>query len=193
MWLRQAQSVPILSLQALTKHIATENMICRACLRAGVRPQASLFSGHLLRQSPIQIRSLASITTRSFSKALPIAQIQSPQSQIRVRNISSTQRTLSSPATASSPVEPTSAGAPVKPDFLSEGESQVWDILSAEFAPTELIVQDISGGCGSMYGIEIGSEKFRGLNMLKQQRLVNAALGDLLKEWHGVQLKTRIP
>lgn len=44
-----------------------------------------------------------------------------------------------------------------------------------------------------MYGIEICSEKFRGLNMLKQQRLVNAALGDLMKEWHGVQLKTRIP
>lgn len=69
----------------------------------------------------------------------------------------------------------------------------MWDILVAEFAPTQLLVQDISGGCGSMYGIDISSEKFRGLNMLKQQRLVNAALGDLVKEWHGVQLKTRAP
>jgi stress-induced morphogen len=55
------------------------------------------------------------------------------------------------------------------------------------------VVQDISGGCGSMYGIEVTSEKFRGLNMLKQQRLVNATLGDLVKQWHGVQLKTRVP
>jgi stress-induced morphogen len=44
-----------------------------------------------------------------------------------------------------------------------------------------------------MYGIDISSEKFRGLSMLKQQRLVNAALGDLMKGWHGVQLKTRAP
>ncbi|KAJ4294957.1 hypothetical protein N0V88_005197 [Collariella sp. IMI 366227] len=92
------------------------------------------------------------------------------------------------------PQESTSTSAvPEKPTYLSEGESQVWDILKAEFSPTQLLVQDISGGCGSMYGIEISSEKFRGLNMLKQQRLVNAALGDLMKEWHGVQLKTRVP
>jgi len=96
---------------------------------------------------------------------------------------------------AAQPQEPSSAsaGPPEKPTYLSEGESQIWDILVTEFAPTQLVVQDISGGCGSMYGIEICSEKFRGLNMLKQQRLVNAALGDLMKEWHGVQLKTRVP
>lgn len=44
-----------------------------------------------------------------------------------------------------------------------------------------------------MYGIEIVSEAFRGLNMLKQQRLVNEILGDEIKKWHGVQLKTRTP
>jgi BolA-like protein 3 len=54
-------------------------------------------------------------------------------------------------------------------------------------------VQDISGGCGSMYGIEIVSEKFRGLSMLKQQRLVNGVLGEEIKGWHGVQLKTKVP
>lgn len=44
-----------------------------------------------------------------------------------------------------------------------------------------------------MYGIEVASEKFRGTNMLKQQRMVNSILGDLMKDWHGVQLKTRVP
>lgn len=44
-----------------------------------------------------------------------------------------------------------------------------------------------------MYGIEITSEKFRGVNMLKQQRMVNAALGDQMKDWHGVQLRTKVP
>jgi stress-induced morphogen len=44
-----------------------------------------------------------------------------------------------------------------------------------------------------MYGIEIVSEAFRGLGMLKQQRLVNEVLGEEIKTWHGVQLKTRVP
>ena len=96
-------------------------------------------------------------------------------------------------ASAAAPQEAAPSGAPEKPKYLSEGESQVWDILTAGLAPTQLVVQDISGGCGSMYGIEVTSEKFRGLGMLKQQRLVNATLGDLVKQWHGVQLKTRVP
>lgn len=63
----------------------------------------------------------------------------------------------------------------------------------AELQCTSLEVQDISGGCGSMYGIDIVSERFRGLGMLKQQRLVNQVLGEEIKGWHGVQLKTRAP
>jgi BolA-like protein 3 len=82
---------------------------------------------------------------------------------------------------------------PEKPDYLNEAESSIWEKLTAEFSPTELMVQDISGGCGSMYGIEIASERFRGTNMLKQQRMVNAVLGDEMKNWHGVQLRTKIP
>ncbi|KAI1748299.1 bola protein [Xylaria castorea] len=55
------------------------------------------------------------------------------------------------------------------------------------------MVQDISSSCGSIYGIEIASEKFRGANMLKQRRMVNAALGNEIKGWHSVQLRTRTP
>ncbi|OIW32857.1 bola-like protein [Coniochaeta ligniaria NRRL 30616] len=107
------------------------------------------------------------------------------------------QRTYSTSASTepqASTTESTNGVAPLeKPDFLNDAESAIWDLLVAEFAPTELIVQDVSGGCGSMYGIEISSEKFRGLSVLKQQRMVNAVLGDLLKNWHGVQLKTHVP
>ncbi|CAK7239723.1 MAG: hypothetical protein STHCBS139747_001158 [Sporothrix thermara] len=94
---------------------------------------------------------------------------------------------------ASSSSSSTSLPPIPKPDFLDEAESHIWDLLVAAFEPHELSVRDISGGCGSMYGIEISSERFRGANMLKQQRMVNAALGDLIKGWHGVQLKTRAP
>jgi stress-induced morphogen len=81
----------------------------------------------------------------------------------------------------------------VAPEHLNEKEREIWDLLMEELQCTELEVQDISGGCGSMYGIDIVSEKFRGLNMLKQQRLVNQVLGEEIKKWHGVQLKTRAP
>lgn len=96
-------------------------------------------------------------------------------------------------SSAAESTPPSAANALEKPDFLDEAESVIWDRLAKEFNPVELVVQDISGGCGSMYGIEISSEKFRGANMLKQQRMVNAVLGDLLKGWHGCQLKTRVP
>lgn len=110
-----------------------------------------------------------------------------------------TSNSLSRPAEPESPAPapPSSSSTTTpkleKPDFLDAAESQIWDRLVNEFDPVELLVQDISGGCGSMYGIEISSEKFRGANMLKQQRMVNAVLGDLMKGWHGVQLKTRVP
>ncbi|KAA8572173.1 hypothetical protein EYC84_002084 [Monilinia fructicola] len=79
------------------------------------------------------------------------------------------------------------------PDHLDEAEKKIWVLLNKELSPTKLQVQDISGGCGSMYGIEVVSEKFRGLNMLKQQRLVNKVLGEEIKGWHGVQLRTSVP
>lgn len=44
-----------------------------------------------------------------------------------------------------------------------------------------------------MYGLDIVSERFRGLTVIKQHRLVNAVLKDEIKKWHGVQLKTKAP
>lgn len=84
--------------------------------------------------------------------------------------------------------------SPLPPPHLSEAELRVYNILAEELEPSELEVQDISGGCGSMYGIEVVSEKFRGLSMLKQQRMVNAALKELMDRegWHGVQIRTRV-
>lgn len=54
-------------------------------------------------------------------------------------------------------------------------------------------VQDISGGCGSMYALDVVSAQFKGLTVIKQHRLVNSILGDEIKKWHGVQLKTKAP
>lgn len=101
-----------------------------------------------------------------------------------------------SSATSSNPETPTAAEAlsSLTPnDYMSEAERSIWDKLNNALSPTRLEVQDISGGCGSMYGIEVESEKFRGVGTLKQQRIVNEVLKEEIKSWHGIQLKTRAP
>ena len=76
---------------------------------------------------------------------------------------------------------------------MDDAESDIWELLHKELEPTRLEVKDVSGGCGSMYAIEIQSERFRGLRMLGQQKLVNKVLGERVKQWHGVQMRTSIP
>ncbi len=43
-----------------------------------------------------------------------------------------------------------------------------------------------------MFAIEVVSKKFRGLSVIKQHRLVNEVLGEEIKGWHGLQLKTKV-
>ncbi|KAJ3469459.1 hypothetical protein FSOLCH5_003286 [Fusarium solani] len=82
-----------------------------------------------------------------------------------------------------------------EPDLpsMTPAESAIAEILAEKLSPSELLVQDVSGGCGSMYAIDITSAAFKGQTILKQQRMVNAALGDLVKGWHGVQIRTKVP
>lgn len=79
------------------------------------------------------------------------------------------------------------------PDYLDEREAKIFAQIKEALQPTKLEVQDVSGGCGSMYALDIVSEQFAGLSVIKQHRLVNKILGDEIKKWHGVQLKTKAP
>ncbi|KAL1643867.1 hypothetical protein SLS58_004540 [Diplodia intermedia] len=81
--------------------------------------------------------------------------------------------------------------APEPPDYLSEGELHVFNKIKDSLDPVRLEVQDISGGCGSMYALDIHSPKFKGLTVIKQHKLVNEILKDEIKSWHGVQLRTK--
>ncbi|KAL1843539.1 hypothetical protein VTJ49DRAFT_1132 [Mycothermus thermophilus] len=167
-------------------------MICRTCLRARSGLMARLPSTPMRTLSGAshwRSASAAAVTLQRAQSVLPAPCLQ-PASY---RSLTTSGPRYSAPESTAQEPAPTPSGGLEKPTYLTEGESQVWDILVTEFSPTELVVRDISGGCGSMYGIDITSEKFRGLSILKQQRLVNAALGDLMKEWHGVQLKTKAP
>lgn len=70
-----------------------------------------------------------------------------------------------------------------------EYENKIFSLLENDFKPKELLVQDISGGCGSMFAIRIESAEFKGLTPVKQQQLVYKSLGEELPKWHGLQLK----
>ncbi|THW89058.1 bola-like protein [Aureobasidium pullulans] len=103
-----------------------------------------------------------------------------------------TRRFNSSEAATAAAAAPESAAVEA-PDYLDEKELHIFQKLNAELEPTKLEVQDVSGGCGSMYALDIVSSKFKGLSVIKQHRLVNAVLKDEIKGWHGVQLKTKAP
>lgn len=42
-----------------------------------------------------------------------------------------------------------------------------------------------------MYQVEVVSEAFKGLNMVKQHRLVNETLKEEIKAMHGIRLTTK--
>ncbi|KAJ0333947.1 hypothetical protein COL922a_010188 [Colletotrichum nupharicola] len=160
-------------------------MLCRSCRRAIAlsKPAANTLVARASATSfPIAERTYSSsaISPRTTAVSSPFT----CQSASTLRPATLSKRTYSS-ATETAPLE--------KPDHLDAAESTIWDKLVAEFSPSELIVQDVSGGCGSMYAIDITSAKFKGANMLKQQRMVNAVLGDMVKQWHGIQLRTKAP
>ncbi|KAM3416154.1 hypothetical protein BST61_g7762 [Cercospora zeina] len=79
------------------------------------------------------------------------------------------------------------------PTYLSASERHIFTLLLQALQPLHLEVKDISGGCGSMYALDIVSEAFRGLPVIKQHRLVNEVLKEEISKWHGVQLKTKAP
>jgi len=77
------------------------------------------------------------------------------------------------------------------PLTLSEGEQTIFRKLAENFNPTELKVQDVSGGCGTFYAVLIVSEAFKGLPTVKQHRLVTESLKSEIEGIHGIQINTK--
>ncbi|KZT26889.1 bola-like protein [Neolentinus lepideus HHB14362 ss-1] len=73
---------------------------------------------------------------------------------------------------------------------LDDGEANIYHKLKEKFNPSELLVQDVSGGCGSFYAITIASDAFKGIPIVKQHRMVNDVLKKEFEGIHGLQLKT---
>ncbi|KAI8592890.1 bola protein, partial [Geranomyces variabilis] len=72
----------------------------------------------------------------------------------------------------------------------SPGERTLHEKLANQLQATKLNVADISGGCGSMFAIEIASPLFKGKTLVKQHRMVTDILQEDIKGMHGIQIKT---
>ncbi|TIB66721.1 hypothetical protein E3Q06_04386 [Wallemia mellicola] len=68
------------------------------------------------------------------------------------------------------------------------GEARIRQKLTESFKPIRLQVEDVSGGCGSFYAINIASDSFKGLTTVKQHRLVNETLKEDIAGIHGLQV-----
>ncbi|KZW03901.1 bola-like protein [Exidia glandulosa HHB12029] len=71
-----------------------------------------------------------------------------------------------------------------------DGERAIEQKLRTRFSPSNVQVQDVSGGCGTFYAISITSSAFKDLSIVQQHRLVNETLKEDIKDIHGLQLKT---
>jgi len=72
-------------------------------------------------------------------------------------------------------------------------EAIMQDQLRSALEATEVEVVDISGGCGSMYKVEIESPKFAGVPLVKQHRMVTEILRSDISEMHGLTITTKVP
>ncbi|XP_049808488.1 bolA-like protein 3 [Schistocerca nitens] len=80
------------------------------------------------------------------------------------------------------------------PGKSTDLENRLKEILRQQFPKAKSIdVVDISGGCGAMFEISVEAQEFKGLNTVKQHRLVNNALKEQIKEMHGLRIHTSVP
>lgn len=87
---------------------------------------------------------------------------------------------------------------------MGEVEREITKRITEALSPTRLIVNNDSaqhrghsgddGSGESHFSVEVESAAFAGKSRVQQQRMVNAALGDLMVERvHAMSIKTRVP
>ncbi|WFD33513.1 hypothetical protein MCUN1_000326 [Malassezia cuniculi] len=63
------------------------------------------------------------------------------------------------------------------------------NILQSKFSPQSLQVQDVSGGCGAFFAIQISSPAFKDKSTVQAHRMVNRELKSVIADIHGLQVR----
>jgi len=75
---------------------------------------------------------------------------------------------------------------------MAIAESKLRTILQQSFPDAKIIITDTAGD-QDHYALDITSEQFTGLPLIKQHKLVKSALSEVLhSELHAITIKTRI-
>lgn len=64
---------------------------------------------------------------------------------------------------------------------------------SSCLSPIHVVVDDISGGCGTSFAIIVVSSSFEGVRLLERHRMIHKELGPEMSEIHALQLKCFTP
>lgn len=70
----------------------------------------------------------------------------------------------------------------------AEKQDKIIRTLTEKFTPSDLQVQDISGGCGSFFAIMLKSKEFKGKSTIQAHRMVNKEIKDVIQDIHGLQV-----
>ncbi|GBG75295.1 hypothetical protein CBR_g19927 [Chara braunii] len=76
---------------------------------------------------------------------------------------------------------------------MAVSKEQVESVLKEKLQPTNLVVEDTSGGCGASFDVKIASPLFAGKRVLERHRMVNSALTEELKSIHALTIKPVTP
>lgn len=73
----------------------------------------------------------------------------------------------------------------------NEGEKKLINLLKNRFPNAKTIeVNDISGGCGSMYEIFVETNEFKNIRKVKQHQMINQVLQTEINNMHGLRIYT---
>ncbi|OAV95047.1 hypothetical protein PTTG_05209 [Puccinia triticina 1-1 BBBD Race 1] len=72
-------------------------------------------------------------------------------------------------------------------------EASISAKLARKFPEARVRVEDVSGGCGSFFVVEVVEKSFEGVSMLKQHQIINRTLADDIPRIHGLQIHTSVP
>ncbi|XP_035793553.1 bolA-like protein 3 [Anopheles albimanus] len=76
---------------------------------------------------------------------------------------------------------------------VKNSEESLRNALELKFPKAKnIVVTDISGGCGSMYEIYVETMEFKGLSTVKQHRLITETLKTEIRDMHGLRIHTSI-
>ncbi|OWZ13014.1 hypothetical protein PHMEG_00013733 [Phytophthora megakarya] len=75
----------------------------------------------------------------------------------------------------------------------TEAEQAMHTALQKQLDAVHVKVTDVSGGCGSMFDVEVASAQFTGQSRVKQHRMVNEILKEEIKSMHGMTIRTMTP